>query len=90
MSTISDIFLEEKFKIIVSDLVCTVGQAMDILKIKRSSIHSLIQNYTIPAIKIGEVYLLHKDSVLKYALSPQRSYGKREESRNYLQNNTTT
>ena len=69
----------------IAQSICTVGQAIDILKIKRSSIHSLIKNHTIPSIKLGDICLLSKQAVIDYATSPKRSYQKREESREFLE-----
>lgn len=60
--------------------ICTVGEAATILQIRRSSVHALICRGTLDSIKLGEIHILHKGSVLKYAISPQRSTKKREQS----------
>lgn len=66
--------------------ICTVGEAAAILQIRRGSVHALICRGTLASLKLGEIHILHKGSVLQYALSPQRSSKKRKQSQSFLEN----
>lgn len=72
--------------------ICTVREAASILQIRRSSVHALLCRGTLDSIKLGEIHILHRESVLKYANSPKRSTKKREQSQYFLKHhgNTTT